>query len=131
MKINAYSAFVTTAASILLLILSGMTQAAEVKSSIARGGNLYDKWFKVFDVDAPGVSHGLYPNDKKYAEKPKANWRCKECHGWDYMGAKGGYASGKHSTGIVGTDGARGKSNDEIIKGIAHKLPDEYESEDD
>ena len=38
----------------------------------------------------------------KYAEKPDTNWRCKECHGWDYMGKDGAYKSGKHATGIKG-----------------------------
>ena len=88
--------------------------AAEIESSIARGGTLYDKWFKVIDVDAPKESHALYPSDKKYAKKPKANWRCKECHGWDYMGRDGAYQSGKHSSGIVGIDGAKGKSLESI-----------------
>ena len=99
----------------IVLGLSGITQAAEIESSIARGGNLYDKWFGVLDVDGPEKSHSLYPADKKYAEKPGANWRCKECHGWDYQGVNGAYSSGKHSTGIVGINGAAGQSADAII----------------
>ena len=100
---------------VFLLTLSGFAQSAEIESSIARGGNLYDKWYKVIDTDAPAQSHALYPADKKYADKPGSNWRCKECHGWDYQGAEGAYSSGKHSTGIVGINGAAGKSADEIV----------------
>jgi len=99
----------------ITLMFSGFTQAAEIESSIARGGNLYDKWYSVLDTDKPSESHGLYPADKKYAEKPGANWRCKECHGWDYQGAAGAYSSGKHATGIKGINGAAGQSVDEII----------------
>jgi thiosulfate dehydrogenase len=98
-----------------VLGLSGQIQAAEIQSSIARGGTLYDKWFKVLDTDAPEKSNSLYPVDKKYADKPGANWRCKECHGWDYQGVNGAYSSGKHSTGIVGINGASGQSADAII----------------
>ncbi|MDA9981643.1 c-type cytochrome [Gammaproteobacteria bacterium] len=95
--------------------VTGTLQAAEIESSIARGAKLYDKWYKVIDVDAPTESHSLYPPDKAYAEKPGSNWRCKECHGWDYRGRDGAYASGKHSTGIPGIDGTAGASAESII----------------
>ena len=88
---------------------------AEEESAMARGGKLYDKWYKVIDVDAPKKSHPAYPSNKKYAEKPKDNWRCKECHGWDGKGVDGAYASGKHSTGIKGINGMSGADPDKII----------------
>jgi len=78
------------------------------EGSIARGAKLYDKWYKVIGEEAPAESHKLYPKDAKYAEKAKSNWRCKECHGWDGMGADGVYSSGKHSTGIKGINGMKG-----------------------
>ena len=115
MKIVLSKKIWVIAIGVFALGFSGLTQAAEIESSIARGGNLYDKWFKVLDTDGPDKSHGLYPADKKYAEKPGANWRCKECHGWDYLGVNGAYSSGKHSTGIVGINGAAGQSADAII----------------
>ena len=79
-----------------------MPAQAEEESAMARGGQLYDKWYKLIDVDAPKKSHPAYPSDKKYAKKPEANWRCKECHGWDYKGAAGVYGSGSHYTGFGG-----------------------------
>ena len=88
---------------------------AEEESALARGGKLYDKWYKLIDVDAPKKSHPAYPSDKKYASKPKDNWRCKECHGWDYKGVNGAYASGKHSTGIKGINGMIGADKDKIV----------------
>jgi thiosulfate dehydrogenase len=102
------------------------------EGSLARGGKLYDKWYKVVDVDAPKKSHPAYPADKKYAAKPKSNWRCKECHGWDYMGKDGAYSSGKHSTGIVGINGMAGADPSKIVAvlkddthGYAGKMEDE------
>lgn len=102
------------------------------EGSLARGGKLYDKWYKVVGVDAPTESHPAYPAGKKYADKPKSNWRCKECHGWDYMGKDGAYSSGKHSTGIVGINGMAGAEPAKIVAllksdthGYAGKMEDE------
>lgn len=107
--------------------------AEEMESSYARGGKLYDKWYKVVDVKAPKVAHPLYPSDKKYAEKPKSNWRCKECHGWDYQGVDGAYASGKHSTGITGVAGMKGADPAEVVavlKGADHGYGDKLSDAD-
>ena len=98
------------------LALSGISaHAGEMESSLARGGKIYDKWYKVADMDAPKTSHPSYPADKKYAKKPKSNWRCKECHGWDYKGKDGAYSAGKHHSGIAGVNGAKGKSVTDIV----------------
>jgi thiosulfate dehydrogenase len=107
--------------------------ADEMESSYMRGGKLYDKWYKVIGVDAPKASHPLYPSDKKYADKPKSNWRCKECHGWDYMGKDGAYASGKHSTGIMGVAGMKGADPAKVVavlKGAEHGYGDKLSDED-
>ncbi len=107
--------------------------AAEEESSMARGGKLYDKWYKVIGADEPTKSHPAYPADKKYADKPKANWRCKECHGWDGKGVDGAYASGKHSTGIKGIDGMMGADPGKIIavlKGETHAYAGKMEDQD-
>jgi len=106
---------------------------AEEESAMARGGQLYDKWYKVIGVDAPKKSHPSYPADKKYANKAKDNWRCKECHGWDYKGVNGAYASGKHSTGIKGIDGMKGADTGKIIavlKGSTHGYAGKMEDQD-
>lgn len=103
------------------MLLAAPLSAAEMESAIARGGQLYDKWFAVNGADEPKKSHPTYPADKKYASKPGANWRCKECHGWDYMGKDGAYASGKHYSGIAGVRASAGKG----AKTIAAALRDE------
>jgi len=52
--------------------------------------------------------HPLYPD---VGEKSgSTTWRCKECHGWDYMGVDGAYGSGSHFTGIEGIYDSRNKS---------------------
>jgi thiosulfate dehydrogenase len=91
------------------------TVVAETESSKARGGRLYDKWYAVVGEDKPSTSHPLYPADKKYADDPGANWRCKECHGWDYLGAAGAYQTGKHASGIQGINTAAGRDTAEIV----------------
>ena len=118
--------------AVSILAFSQFTFAAEEISSIARGGKLYDKWYSVIGVDAPKKSHSAYPADKKYAAKPKDNWRCKECHGWDGKGVDGAYASGKHSTGIKGINGMAGADPAKVIAvlkdnthGYAGKMEDQ------
>ena len=111
--------------------LAGAAAAAEMESSLARGGKLYDKWYAVIKAEKPTQSHPLYPAEGKYAEKPASNWRCKECHGWDYMGKDGAYASGKHASGIKGINGMKGADPNDVVAllkadqhGFADKLND-------
>ncbi len=101
----------------------GVSLAAEIESSVARGGLLYDKWYKVIGERAPGEKHPLYPAEAKYASKPGATWRCKECHGWDYAGKDGAYAEGKHYTG---TKGIRGMAGGDPAKVVALLKDDKH-----
>jgi thiosulfate dehydrogenase len=88
--------------------------AAETESAIARGGRLYDKWFAENKAAKPTDDHPAYPHKGgKYGKD--ASWRCKECHGWDYKGKDGAYASGGHATGIKGIEGAAGKDAAAIV----------------
>jgi thiosulfate dehydrogenase len=115
------------------ILIAPVAQAGEIESSLARGAKLYDKWYKVIDVEAPKKAHPAYPADKKYAKKPKSNWRCKECHGWDYMGKDGAYAKGKHSTGIKGINGMAGADPAKIVavlKNETHAYAGKMEEED-
>lgn len=89
-------------------------QAAEVESSIARGGRLYDKYFAENKTAKPETDHASYPHKGgKYGKD--VSWRCKECHGWDYKGKDGAYASGGHATGIKGINGAANKDPAAIV----------------
>ena len=95
-------------------VLFSPNSYAEEDSSIARGGQLYDKWFKVIGADKPQDTHPAWPasNTKK---KGNATHRCKSCHGWDMMGKDGAYASGSYKTGIKGLRHLEGKSNAIVI----------------
>lgn len=88
--------------------------AAEIESSIARGGRLYDKWFAVIKADKPTGTHKAWPasNTKK---KGNATYRCKSCHGWDLKGKDGAYAKGKYKTGIIGVRAMAGADTAKII----------------
>jgi cytochrome c553 len=93
---------------------------------IARGGQLYDNWMAVMERDAPEGNHPAYPADAK--KSGAATWRCKECHGWDYMGAAGAYGSGSHYTGIKGIRGVEGMDPEaihEIVMDDTHGLTEE------
>lgn len=95
-------------AGALALIGAASAVAAETESAIARGGRLYDKWFAENKAEKPTADHAAYPHKGGQYGKD-ASWRCKECHGWDYLGKDGAYAKGGHATGIIGIRGAAGK----------------------
>lgn len=71
-------------------------------ASIANGGRLYDDWQVHTGGQRQALPHPAYPSHAYYASAVSETWRCKECHGWDYKGNQGQYASGNHATGIKG-----------------------------
>ncbi|SNS87904.1 c-type cytochrome [Antarctobacter heliothermus] len=73
---------------------------------LAAGGRIYDNWMEALDRDAPEGTHPAYPAGGK--QSGETTWRCKECHGWDYLGVEGIYREGSHHTGIMGIRGASG-----------------------
>lgn len=104
-----------------LLLTAMPLPADEIESSIARGGRLYDKWWKVVGAEEPRHPHPAYPADGKYKAKSGTDWRCKECHGWDYLGKDGAYGKGKHFTGIKGIQGAADTSPAKIMATLTDK----------
>jgi mono/diheme cytochrome c family protein len=86
---------------------------------IARGGQLYDNWAAALDKELPKKSHPSYPSVGK--RKGGVTWRCKECHGWDYMGEDGAYGRGGHYTGTKGIRRMAGKRVEEIIDILTDK----------
>jgi len=84
-------------------------------ASITRGGRLYDNWDKETKGKVREVSHPAYPKSGTFARAPEMNWRCRECHGWDYKGKDGVFSSGRHFTGIKGIDGKSGADPAAII----------------
>lgn len=86
----------------------GSTPDGFTNASAARGGALYDKWWAVIEQAAPTTDNALWatrPDMDTNTRTGADTWRCKECHGWDYKGVDGAYASGSHKTGIMGIFG--------------------------
>jgi len=78
--------------------------AAYLLADAVRGGQLYDRWWRVNGAAEPSENHPLYPASGPQAGS--ATFRCKECHGWDYKGVDGAYGSDPaHVTGLPGVYG--------------------------
>lgn len=84
----------------------GAPQVPSLEWMMAAGGRIYDNWWDALDRPEPEGTNPAYPASAK--QEGPATWRCKECHGWDYLGAEGIYRKGSHFTGIKGVMGARG-----------------------
>lgn len=131
-----YKVFRLGAATVVAagVLLGGVAYAEPDQGSIARGGKLYDKWYKVVKAEPPKEPHKLYPSsNEKYAADAESNWRCKECHGWDGLGAAGAYATGSHASGIKGINGMAGGDPAAVVallKAEAHGYGDKLAEED-
>ena len=87
----------------------------ELTGDPIRGGLLYDEWVKVLGVDAPEGDQALWATQTTNTRSGGTTWRCKECHGWDYLGKDGAYGSGSHATGFVGVMQVAGTDPNEIL----------------
>jgi len=109
-RVAIITAIATTGFSLSAL----SANAEEITSSIARGGVLYDKWYKVIKAPTPEETHFSWPasNTNKSGD---ATQRCKACHGWDLQGVDGAYATGSYQTGITGLQNMVGAPTDKIV----------------
>ena len=64
------------------------------------GAQLYDKWYAVLGIPAPQGDMPIWSRQSTNTRSGAETWRCSECHGWDYKGVAGAYASGSHQTGF-------------------------------
>ncbi|MBE0414719.1 cytochrome c [Yoonia sp.] len=92
----------------------GAPQLPSLEWILAAGGRIYDNWWEALDRDPPEGTNPAYPASAQ--QEGEATWRCKECHGWDYLGAEGIYRQGSHFTGIPGIMGARGYPAETIFR---------------
>ena len=95
-------------------LLTGSPADPSESWTLAKGGQIYDKWWAATGANVPSVTHPSYPVSGK--QTGPDTWRCKECHGWDYKGKDGRYGNGSHATGIVGIRGAAARDVNAIIK---------------
>lgn len=103
------------------LLTHSLVAAESLDYSIARGGKLYDKWYKVNFMELPRKANPAYPKRGKFRGKESADWRCNECHGWDYKGKNGVYGKGRHYTGFGGIDIAKKMSSKKIASILRDK----------
>lgn len=89
-------------------------------ADLGRGGLLYDKWWSILEVDAPTEDFDpIWSTQETNTRSGADSWRCKECHGWDYKGVGGAYASGSsHFTGFAGVLDASGNDRTAIFDAI-------------
>jgi thiosulfate dehydrogenase len=95
--------------------------------SISRGGRLYDKWWKEAAVDEPAGDFAVFARQDSNTRSGTDTYRCKECHGWDYMGADGVYASGSHFTGFPGIFAAQDKTIEELAAQISGAVDPDHD----
>lgn len=87
------------------------------------GALLWDQWWTVLGGDAPTDTFPLYTKTRG-TQTGATTWRCQECHGWDYRGSQGAYASGPHFTGVAGVfDRVPGRTNQELFDAIQSGTP--------
>nr|WP_045686866.1 cytochrome c [Roseovarius sp. BRH_c41] len=91
----------------------GAPQLPSLEWTLAAGGRIYDNWWEALDRPAPEAINPAYPVSAE--QKGTGTWRCKECHGWDYLGAEGIYRQGSHFTGIKGVMGMRGRPAESLM----------------
>jgi hypothetical protein len=90
-------------------------QLADLKA----GGLLYDNWLKLKGIKINNT-HPMFPDDKK--KNGVTSWRCKECHGWDYLGKEGCYHDNHvYYVGIKGVYDVRNRSPEELYFAIADR----------
>jgi thiosulfate dehydrogenase len=88
-------------------------------ADLPRGGQLYDKWWKVNDGTEPTTDFDpIWSSQSTNTRSGGDTWRCKECHGWDYIGKDGRYSSGSHYTGFKGVWAARLNDKTDIFDAI-------------
>lgn len=97
------------------LVAPAASPASNVQS-VARGGLLYDMWWRVVPgASEPKSDQALWALQTTNKRSGSVSWRCKECHGWDYKGKDGAYGSGSRYTGFPGVwDAAQKKSAGEL-----------------
>lgn len=83
-----------------------------------RGGLLFDKWWKVNAGTEPTTDFPVWASQNTNARSGSDTWRCKECHGWDYVGDEGRYASGSHFTGFKGIWDSRNDHMEDVFDAI-------------
>jgi len=103
------------------LVMTGMLLMAGILFCVISG-------FKGCICTAPTTDHPLWdtrPDTESNTRTGSDTWRCKECHGWDYMGVDGAYGSGSHKTGFDGIYDSRNTSVINLTHDFSTHLSDQ------
>lgn len=84
----------------LILIPAAQVRGESPQADIIQGALLFDNWFATLGMDSPPENMPIWLRQSTNTRSGPDTWRCVECHGWDYRGAMGAYASGSHYTGF-------------------------------
>jgi cytochrome b len=99
---------------------------------LSSGGRLYDRWYGALDVTPPQTTHPSWPAENRNLSGPET-WRCKTCHGWDYLGREGQYASGPSASDAPSLMRAKNRTIEDIMLTLAgdkHRFTDGILSQD-
>jgi len=104
---------------VLMLIGTSLVLANELpgpRPELTEGAQLFDKWYAALHVAPPQDDMPIWSRQSSNTRSGAETWRCSECHGWDYKGVDGEYASGSHATGFPSLISAAANMNEaEII----------------
>lgn len=84
-------------------VLAYVQDAFVTKMDVA--GRLYDNWAVEAKItNAPTNTNPIWASTGNIKKSGATTWRCKSCHGWDYLGSSGAYGDSGSSylTGIHG-----------------------------
>lgn len=98
--------FITTIYLLVLMTIGTSIAFANTlqgpQPDLVMGAQLYDKWYAVLGTHPPLENMPIWSRQSTNTRSGAETWRCAECHGWDYKGAQGAYASGSHFSGFPG-----------------------------
>ncbi len=88
-------------------------------ADVVNGGLLFDKWWKVNSGTEPTTDFDpIWASQNTNTRSGPDSWRCKECHGWDYVGKEGRYSSGSHFTGFNGIWDSKNDHMEDVFDAI-------------
>ncbi len=105
----------------VLGVEQGFDNDRYLRADAIRGGLLYDAFWEAQGGSPPAGDHPLWSRQNDNPRRGPDTWRCKECHGWDYLGEDGAYGPGSsHYTGFPGVwEVARNRSAEELFDFLA------------
>jgi cytochrome c553 len=102
MRVKIWLLFSIIVIGLAFVFVSASQAQGEIppQADVIRGAILYDNWFAALGVETPSGNMPIWSRQTTNSRSGPVTWRCVECHGWDYRGAQGAYASGSHFTGF-------------------------------